>query len=260
MSNALFVTWRSGTPQNGSWGPVGKLEHVDGLYRFTYTKGAQTLPGFQPFPGMPNVWQVYEAEQLFPIFANRLLSKSRPEYEAYLTWGGFDPGNPPEPLAILGVTEGIRQTDSLELFPCPAPDAEGCFLTKFFLHGLRWMPVAAIERVGQLRAGDQLALMLDLFNPFDQAAIAIRTTDERDRYLIGYVPRYLARDVGSLCQTCHPNFVEVRVERVNVGAPLQMRLLCRMGACWPEGFQPCAGEEFQLLVHPAGCEQGTTRA
>jgi len=104
----------------------------------------------------------------------RLLSRSRPEYEAYLTWGGFDPNNPPDPLAILGVTEGIRQTDSLEVFPCPAPDAEGCYVAKFFLHGVRWMPAVAIERVDELRSGEPLALMLDVQNPHDRWAVAVR--------------------------------------------------------------------------------------
>src|SRR5205823_4974974 len=137
--------------------------------------GARTLPAFQSFPGMPDLETVYDSETLFPIFANRLLSESRPEYDAYLAWGGFDPNNPPDPLAILGVTEGIRQTDQLEVFPCPAPDAGGCYLTKFFLHGLRWVPPAALERVGRLRPGENLALMLDTSSPFDPLAVAVRT-------------------------------------------------------------------------------------
>src|SRR5437773_9230655 len=110
MSQALFVATRTGTPEQSAWAPVGCLERIDGLYRFVYTRGATTLADFQPFPGMPDLRAVYQSEALFPIFANRLLSKSRPEYEAYLAWGGFDPNHPPDPLAILGVTEGIRQT------------------------------------------------------------------------------------------------------------------------------------------------------
>ena len=139
MTTALFVAWRGGQPHRG-WGPVGRLEHDGGVYRFCYTQGARTLRGFQPFPQMGDLEQVYESEELFPLFANRLLSPNRPEYEAYLRWGGFEPGTQPDPIAILGVTEGKRETDSIEVFPCPAPDADGCYLNKFFLHGLRWMP------------------------------------------------------------------------------------------------------------------------
>src|SRR3546814_11059461 len=64
------------------------------------------------------------------MLTNRLLSRSRPEYEAWLTWSGFDPKDPPEPLAVLGVTEGIRQTDALEVFPRPLPDAQANYTTR----------------------------------------------------------------------------------------------------------------------------------
>jgi hypothetical protein len=118
------------------------------------------------------------------------------------------------------------------------------------------MPPAATERIGQLRPGDQLALMLDLANPHDQNAVAVRTTDARDRFLIGYVPRYLARDIGTVFVNCHPDFVRVSVERVNAGAPLQMRLLCRMNSCWPDDFRPCAGEEFEPIAEAVEAEKG----
>src|SRR5437773_607881 len=105
MTNILFVAWRSPEPTGARWGPVGRLEHGPGGYRFVYTRGARMLRGFQPFPEMPRLDAVYESDELFPLFANRLLSQSRPEYHAYLTWGGFDPNNPPDPIALLGVTE-----------------------------------------------------------------------------------------------------------------------------------------------------------
>ena len=135
--NALFVAWRP-EKVNSGWRPVGRLVHDSGLYRFCYTHGARQS-GFRPFSGMDNLEQVYDSEELFPIFKNRLLPKLRPEYDAYLRWSGFDPDNPPEPIVVLGVTEGIRQTDAIEVFPCPAPDAYGCYLNKFFLHGIRWV-------------------------------------------------------------------------------------------------------------------------
>jgi hypothetical protein len=125
MSNALYVAWRSGADAEGHWGPVGRLEHEGYFYRFVYTRGALTLPRFEPFPGMPHLDRVYESAQLFPVFANRLLSPSRPEYQRFLSWSGFSAADPPDPIALLGVTEGRRATDALEVFPCPAPDVEG---------------------------------------------------------------------------------------------------------------------------------------
>lgn len=250
--NVLFVAWRASGSTGGVWGPVGRL-HFDGqLYWFCYTQGARRLQGFRPFSPMDDLDQVYVSETLFPLFANRLLSPSRPEYEAFLRWGGFDPDNPPTPLAILGVTEGIRQTDSIEVFPCPTPDADGCYLNRFFLHGIRWMPATALEQIGRLQQGQRLILKPDPLNEADCNAVTVYT--ESPQTQIGYVPRYLAHDVGKLLQEC--SFVELVVERLNRDAPLQQRLLCCMRSCWPAGFRPCSSEDFLPIPVdvPTTCE------
>jgi hypothetical protein len=245
--NSLFVAWRPPMPDQMGWRPVGRLEHDVGLFRFWYTQGAQK-PGFRPFAQMERLDQVYESDELFPLFANRLLSKSRPEYESYLRWSGFDVDNAPDPIVILGVTEGIRQTDAVEVFPCPVPDADGCYFNKFFLHGIRWLPECVIDRISALQEGERLKLMPDLQNEHDPQAVAVRT--EAERTLIGYVPRYFANDVWHLFRQCEVDFIELYVARVNRDAPLQNRVLCRMHACWPEEFQPCSGEDFSPI--PAG--------
>lgn len=248
MSNRLYVAWRSGDPSQPNWGPVGLLERTpSGGYRFVYTKGAQTLSGFHPFPGMVELGAVYESDDLFPMFANRLLNRSRPEYRPSLIWSGFDPNNPPDPIQLLGVTEGRRQTDSLEVFPCPVPDTFGCFVAKFFVHGLRHAEPAAIARAGLLVPGEQLQIVPERDNQHDRFAVAVWTNGAGE-YRIGYVPRYLARDIRTLRSMCGEGFATLAVERVNHGAPLQQRVLCRMNACWPEGFRPCNGAEFQPIA------------
>ena len=249
MSNRLFVAWRSEDPQTHSvgWGPVGVLERTaSGIYRFVYTKGAQTLDGFKPFPGMPDLNLVYESDDLFPIFANRLMNSRRPEYRPSLVWSGFNPDQPPDPIALLGVTEGLRQTDALEVFPCPEPDGNRCFVARFFVHGLRHSSPDAIERVMTLRHGDQLRIVPEPSNQHDRFAVAIWTNGVEQR--IGYVPRYLARDIGWLYRTCGPDAAHLTVERVNPSAPMQRRVLCRMNACWPDEFEPCSDEAFQPIV------------
>lgn len=252
---ALIVASRSGESAQGGWSPIGRLDFNEGVFRFVYTKGARTAVDFHAFPGMEDLNAVYESSDLFPVFANRLLSKSRPEYSAFLTWSGFDPTKPPDPIAILGVTEGIRQTDQIEVFPCPAPDANGCYLNKFFLHGLRYTSEAARSRVMTLRPGERLIPMLDLCNEADPQAVALRT-QEGERQMLGYVPRYLAQDVRTLCRRCGPESIRIFVHRVNKDAPLQQRLLCKMEACWPADFTPCSGEAFQPIPAgiPARCE------
>jgi hypothetical protein len=242
--HSLFVAWRPPMPDHAGWRPVGRLEHDGELYRFWYTAGARK-PGFRPFAQMERLDQVYESGKLFPIFANRLLSENRPEYESYLRWSGFDVHSPPKPIVVLGVTEGIRQTDAVEVFPCPVPDAEGCYFTRFFLHGIRWFPDSVIDRISSLQDGEPLKMMLDLQNPHDPHAVALRT--EVDRMQIGYVPRYLANDVWQLGGECDWDLIHFLVDRVNRDAPIQNRVLCRMRACWPDGFQPCSGQDFRPI-------------
>lgn len=241
--NALFVAWRPSDPTKG-WRPVGRLDYREQLYRFRYTKGA-TRAGFRPFAGMANLHATYTSADLFPIFANRLLSKSRPEYTEFLRWGAFEGTAQPDPLSILGVTEGLRQTDAIEVFPCPQPDASGCFVNKFFLHGMRWLPKASLDRIATLASGETLKLVLDVQNSDDPKAVGLRT--EIDRTLMGYFPRYLAHDVWELLHRCDVSFMHVTVNRLNPTAPLQNRVLCEMRACWPEGFRPCSTEDYQTL-------------
>jgi hypothetical protein len=228
-------------PDQTGWRPVGRLEHDGNLFRFWYTQGARK-PGFRPFTQMEKLNQIYESAELFPLFANRLLSESRPEYEAFMRWSGLDTDNSPDPILILGVTEGLRQTDAVEVFPCPAPGADGCYFNKFFLHGIRWLADAAVKRIDGLKEDELLKLMLDPQNQYDPQAVAVRT--DADPTFVGYVPRYLAHDVWQLFQQCGADSVRLEVARVNRDAPLQNRVLCRMQACWPDTFQPCSGEDF----------------
>lgn len=105
---------------------------------------------------MENLNRVYESRSLFPLFENRLLPATRPEYRTYLQWSGFDPDDPPEPLMLLGRTEGRKQTDSVEVFPQPLPDSHGCYINYFFAHGVRYhLPNAGLVLEG-LRLGDRL--------------------------------------------------------------------------------------------------------
>jgi len=71
---SLFVAWRPARPEQSGWTPVGRLDREGQLYRFCYTRGAREA-NFRPFPQMGQIEQVYESEELFPVFGNRLLSR-----------------------------------------------------------------------------------------------------------------------------------------------------------------------------------------
>lgn len=176
---SIFVAWHTEQP-SPRWGPVGRVDSIDAgsrepSYRFCYTNGAKTLEGFRPFDGMEDLDEVYHSDTLFPMLLNRLLPKSRPEYKDFLRWNDFDPSDPPEPLLLLQRSEGIKKTDSIEVFPCPVPDNKGCYLNFFFVHGMRFQlnNPAATEAISQLHSGDRLQLRCEPDNPVDSFAVAI---------------------------------------------------------------------------------------
>jgi hypothetical protein len=232
-------------PKNRSWHPVGVLEiDEEGAYRFAYTKGALSSANFA-LPGrMTDLYSTYESRDLFPLFSNRLLSDSRPEYKRYLKWLDVNEGDE-NPLYMLAMTEGIRATDTLAVFRRPTQNGKRQYEVDFFSHGLRHVAKHVIERVNHLRKGERLFLAHDMQNRYDSKAMALRTDDPVE--FVGYCPRYLSPDFKQLLKNSAMD-VLVTVERVNEDAPLNLRLLCKLVAPWPKDFQPCSGPEFEPLV------------
>jgi len=243
----LFLAWQD--PTNRSWRPVGILSlSQDGTFRFVYTEGARTSENFVPFSGMEDLDSVYESGELLPLFSNRLLSDSRPEYGKLLKWLNLKRAERGSIfLDMLAMTEGIRATDTFEVFKCPVKNLKGQYEVNFFSHGLRYVAKPAVERVNSLRCGERLFLALDEQNMYDEHAVALRTDDPVE--FVGYCPRYLSRDFRKLLEENKPMDVVVTVERVNTEAPLNLRLLCKLVAPWPDGFQPCSDETYKPLAN-----------
>jgi hypothetical protein len=246
----LFLAWQA--PVHRKWLPIGRLQFDGQRFYFVYLRGVQEAReqyGFQPLASFPSLTEVYESDQLFPLFANRLPQRSRPDYDDYVEWLNL-PRDEDDPIVLLSRSGGRRATDSFEVFPCPGPDENGQYHIHFFAHGLRHLPPASIERIGQLRPSESLLLMHDFQNPHDAYALVLRTNDrvEGDRFFVGYCPRYLNSDAFKIL-TESPRAAGVAVERVNPPpAPLQLRLLCSMTGCWPEGFRPCSSAVFQPIA------------
>lgn len=239
----LYLAWQD--PQSRQWFPVGKLSFEAGVYRFVYTKGATISKNFTRFGFMQNLHEVYRSRDLFPLFANRLISKKRPEYKDFLRWLDLEE-NEAAPLVLLARTEGVRETDSLTVFPCPERSREGKYVVHFFSHGLRYLPEEARIRINKLKTGDKLYLLPDPQNPHDGFAIALRTDEPTS--IVGYCPRYISSDFLEILEN-NPDAVEVRAKRVNTDAPIQLRLLCTLTADWPENFKPCSSEYYQEPGH-----------
>lgn len=238
---ALFVAYQDSVSR--TWTPVARLTHDGQLYHFAYTQGAKSLPNFVPFGRMNELDAEYVSEQIFPLFANRLLPKSRPEYQDYLSWLGLS-GVGHDALEELARTGGLRATDSLELIPCPEPTSSNQYEVYFFCRGLRHLPTESQTRSLSLNKGEKLFLMQDIQNGSDEMALLLRTDDPVT--VVGYVPRYYSAEFSSLIKLTGADAPKVTVEKVNADAPVQYRVLCKFSAPWPMQFQPCQAGLYEV--------------
>jgi len=241
MTITLILVWKS--PPNNAWVPVGKLSYKASKYVFEYTNGALKAFNdgfFIPFGQMDDLSKIYVSQELFPFFQNRLLQKSRPEYDDYLDWLALskDSTTPLEELARSG---GIRATDNLQLFPIPQKRND-LYNVKFFSHGIRHLPPLYIDRINHLARGDKLYLMRDVQNEHDSFAIALRTGNPTE--IVGYVPRFFSEEFTKLLDVIDATEISVVIEKINIKAPSQFKLLCKLNAYWPNGFTPFDQEIF----------------
>lgn len=255
----LYLAWQD--PVGRAWLTIGRLTANGGEYAFVYTRGAERARSehnFHPLRQFPSLDEVYESDELFPLFSNRVLSPRRPDYDDFVTRLNA-PEDRDDPIALLARSGGRRATDSLEVFPCPTRDEGGQYHIHFFAHGLRHLPDASAERVKELKPGERLVLVPEPENPVDSHAILLCTieTVPGDAVIVGYCPRYLTHDAfevtGDRLQKVH-----VEVERVNPPpAPLQLRLLCNLTAPWDDRFRPYATEDYEPIVTESALAVGT---
>jgi hypothetical protein len=242
---SLFLAWQA---PNRAWFPVGRLDAdvAQHRYHFGYTKGAlqaEHAVGFQPLPAFPKFDRTYESSELFPLFQNRVLDPGRKDFAAYLTSLDLPPSSV-DPIEILAVSGGERQTDSLEVFPRIESHKDGAFRCRFFLHGWRHMSAASQARAMSLQPGEQLGVSLELTNKTEQIAILLTSSDYN---FLGWTPRYLVKDL--LKAISEKPSVTASVVRVNAAdVPANRRVLVELTGTLPPGLQPMSAEEFQPLV------------
>lgn len=247
---SLFLAWQAPTDsaRSRAWFPVGRLDAEPEIshYKFRYTQGALTAQkdvGFAPLLAFPDFQKVYESDELFPLFKNRVLSPKRTDFQEYIQWLDLDRGHA-DPISILSVSGGERVTDNLEVFPKVTADADGNFNVRFFLHGLRHLGENAIARAARLTAGEGLQVLVELNNPATRLALPLLTEDYQ---MIGWAPRYLVDDLIK----CVPHAPEIsaRVARINAdAAPLNQRYLIDYAGRAPKGTQPMSTPDFLPLV------------
>lgn len=249
-SRTLFLAWQDAASRR--WYTVGRLDYDGATYRYRYTpeaKKAQEDAGFDGVISFPDLDRCYESREIFPLFANQVLSEKRPEYEDYLEWLAL-PETEADPVAILARTSE-RVSNTLEIYPLPEEE-NGTLDVHFFVRGTRHQSSAAQKRIHDLEPGERLRLLLDVQNDFDADACLLRTNEqfEGDMHLVGYAPRYLASAFRRIGAT-DPHDIVIHVARVNPApTPVHFRLLCKArlpAECaplfHPDAHRPLRSEE-----------------
>ena len=241
--SSLYVTWRH---PEGLIHPVGLLTRRESngseTYRFVYLKHSESLEGFQCLPGLPDLHEVYKSSSLFPVFRNRQMPRRRPDYGQYVRKLDLDIDT--DPFEVMARDHGRKLTDRIEVFAPPTRTDGTKLTTLFFARGIRHLEGAS-EAVGGVRPGDALALLDDPTNKANPLAIRIIAPERKP---VGWVPGYLLETVRELRERTGESGISITAHHVNPPdvAP-SMRLICRLTAPWPDGYEPLSGPEFQPI-------------
>ncbi len=243
-TRTLFLAWQDNKPSK-AWFPVGRLDAdvARSSYRFRYIGGAKRAReevGFPLLIEFPELNQDYQSSELFPLFQNRVMNRTRPDFANYLR--SLDLPEEADPIEILSANGGHRVTDAYQVFPKIEKDDTGSFSCRFFLHGWRHIYKGAIDRINLLKQGEELYVIPELTNPATVLALQIQTTDY---CMIGWTPRYLVQDLSTAI-TEAPSIFGAKVVRINPQT-LKQRALIEMYGCW-EKHEPMSSEDFMPLV------------
>jgi hypothetical protein len=232
-SGRLVVAWQH--PTSRLIAPVGLLEHGADVYRFRYLRRAAELPDFQPFLSFPLWDHTYTSRWLFPLFAQRIMSPRRPDFQQFLRQLDLDENA--TPWEQLARSEGRSSGDTVQVFPIPSVRDDGSTTCRFLVHGVRHVARGPLP---PLITGEGLVLRDERDNPVNPAAVLVSNTAGRP---LGYVPDLLIEYLNVVRSSGHP--MSLVVEHVNgAEAPPHLRLLVRLDGATPAGYRPMTGESW----------------
>lgn len=239
MCQELILSWQDA--QTNKWFPVGRFSKQNQENSFIYIKGVEQAQnnGFSGLPSMEDFNKKYYYSDIFPLLKNRILNKSRPDRDEFLNW--LEVESEDSDFEELAKTGGIKATDNLQLFPVPVKE-NNRYTLSFFAQGISHLKDSCQSRIKQLKKGDKLYFCLDLENEQDKSACLLRTDDPVQ--MVGYCPRYLAKDFKKLFDLSEKSF-NITVQKVNKDAPEQLRLLCNINCDWHQNFKPFSESKFQ---------------
>ncbi|HET9733505.1 MAG TPA: helix-turn-helix domain-containing protein [Acidimicrobiales bacterium] len=202
---------------------VGWLHVGAGRYAFEYTPDADLDRDFQPFVAFPDLQRRYEANDLFPFFAHRVVATAEPGYDDLIHALGLS-RDTATPTELLARSWGRSTHDTIQIVPEPELHSDGSSSRLFLVSGVSHADEDHPDRVSKvvtkLKTGQRLDLRDEPDNPVDSQAITIETGGQR----LGWIPAYLLGEVHKARER-----IDVFVERANgPRTPWHLRLLCRL--------------------------------
>lgn len=245
LSRRLAVAWQHPTTRRIT--AIGLLACSGSSYAFNYLVSAPQVQGFQPFLGFPDLGRRYEATVLFPLFAQRVMRASRPDFADYRQALRLDADA--SDWSILGRSQGQREGDGIRVFPEPDVDETGVTTSTFFVSGLRHRmrvdPQVAVA-LGSLAAGDQLTVVDEPDNNDDASALLVV---ERTGVALAWVPSVLLGYVRAIRSHDAPELTVLGTNGPDV--PPAYRLLVTLRGTAPESYRPFDGPEWTLASQVA---------
>lgn len=230
-SRRMLVTVRPNSDASSGPRPythVGFLSQGPDGYSFEYV---QPAPPVHPLIGFPRLDQRYQSPELFPLFAERIISARRPDRASYLA--ALDLSEDSEPWEILQRSGGRRAGDTIEVLPEPTVSDTGATCCVFLVHGVRHQGFEASEAIDRLQIGNRLTLLWEPTNPVNRRAVLVLSDTG---VAVGYVPDPLVEYVHRVLERDDYTLTVQRANGPEVGSHL--RLLVRLDGVLPVGYRP----------------------
>ncbi|QCB50022.1 hypothetical protein E5720_06935 [Rhodococcus sp. PAMC28707] len=249
----LLVLWRH--PVTRWIQPIGRLSQGLDHYSFSYTRAAAEIPELRTLPGLPDLWRRYDSQSLPAVFGQRVMERSRSNYDTYMTWLGLDPrmATPWEQIVYSG---GRRAGDTLQFMEVPCV-VDGRVHARFLVNGIRHVagqPCTFVNRVtrvspreheaafARLHVGAIVTIEAEIENESDENASMVTAGGVP----LGWVPRSLSQGVRKLLAygPISPTVIAVR----GIDTPSHLRLVLDLDVEVPDGFSFDPAGNWQPLA------------
>lgn len=235
----MAVAWQN--PVSRAVRPVGLLRFDGAEHEFFYLRSVSEVEDFRPFLNFPDLNQRYTSRDLFPMFAQRVLSPHRPDYSEHLR--RLDLSETAGPWEQLARTEGRLASDTIQVLPEPMVGPSGATYARFLVAGIRHKLQDEVERnrvLAALHEGDSLEIVDEPSNPKNPRAMLVSARHDGP---IGWVPDMLV-DYLHKARVFGPVRLSV-VQANGPEAPMHMRLLVAFEGMVPTGYRPFDGPMWQ---------------